>query len=230
MPKYKGVKKTKKYSPYQRRTKSRTVTTIAVPRNLPALMPPIMQTKLKYCDQIRLSNFTAGVPKVHEFVANGLYDPDSTGVGHQPRGFDQLMQFYGAYTVTKAVMRCSFNGHNSGISGCVAGITEDIVSGAPLDAKDLLEKPHLRWYQISRDTIKNETTYTSYPCRRLGLNNPGNLQLTQKGTSTANPVEKVYLKPFALYPSGTASMSDIDVTVSIEYTVQFSEQRVPTAS
>jgi hypothetical protein len=197
---------------------------------MPALMPQKLQTKLKYADQIAFTNFVGGVPKVHEFVANGLYDPDSTGVGHQPRGFDQLMQFYGAYTVTKCVMRCTFNDFNASSQGCIVGIAEDVVSGTPSDVKDLLEKPHLRWFQHGRDTVRNEVTYTSYPCTRLGLNNPGNIQLSQKGTSVANPVEKVYLKPFALYQSGTVTMSDMQVCVSIEYTVTFSEQRVPTSS
>lgn len=42
-----------------------------------------------------------GLAPVHrDFSANGLYDPDITGVGHQPRGFDQMMAIYEKYIVT----------------------------------------------------------------------------------------------------------------------------------
>lgn len=38
-----------------------------------------------------------------------LYDPDTTGVGHQPIGFDQLMgSMYDHYTVTRAQIRVQF--------------------------------------------------------------------------------------------------------------------------
>ena len=35
------------------------------------------------------------------FRGNGLYDPDYSGVGHQPRGFDQWANLYQAYYVYK---------------------------------------------------------------------------------------------------------------------------------
>lgn len=43
-----------------------------------------------------------GLASTHVFSANGLFDTDITGVGHQPSGFDQLMTFYDHYTVTHA--------------------------------------------------------------------------------------------------------------------------------
>ena len=38
------------------------------------------------------------------FTCNGLYDPDVSGTGHQPRGFDQMMALYDHYVVTKCKM------------------------------------------------------------------------------------------------------------------------------
>jgi len=41
------------------------------------------------------------------FRANSLYDPDYTGTGHQPNGFDQLIAAYNHYTVVGCRIRVS---------------------------------------------------------------------------------------------------------------------------
>jgi hypothetical protein len=42
------------------------------------------------------------------FSANGIYDPNVTGTGHQPTGFDQMMLFYEQYTVVKSRITVGF--------------------------------------------------------------------------------------------------------------------------
>jgi len=39
------------------------------------------------------------------YSANGLYDPDITGTGHQPAYFDQFMAIYDHYTVFRSRIR-----------------------------------------------------------------------------------------------------------------------------
>jgi hypothetical protein len=50
-----------------------------------------------YGDNYELTN-GAGVNGIQVWNANGLYDPDYTNVGHQPRAFDQLLSADGPYT------------------------------------------------------------------------------------------------------------------------------------
>lgn len=61
-------------------------------------MPNSCVRKLKYVTAISMNPPTAGRSH-HVFRANDLYDPDLTSVGHQPRGFDQLMAAYRSFTV-----------------------------------------------------------------------------------------------------------------------------------
>lgn len=50
------------------------------------------------------------------FNLNSLYDPDRTGAGHQPLGFDQLTPLYGRYRVFKVRYDISWiPGSNTGI-------------------------------------------------------------------------------------------------------------------
>lgn len=42
------------------------------------------------------------------FSANGMYDPDIIGTGHQPMGFDQMMSLYNHYTVVRSSITFTF--------------------------------------------------------------------------------------------------------------------------
>lgn len=58
----------------------------------------IYYVKLRYCDDRNLTT-TSGLLTSHYYSCNSLYDPDQTGVGHQPFGFDQLCTMYNRYRV-----------------------------------------------------------------------------------------------------------------------------------
>lgn len=57
--------------------------------------------RTRYCDtNFRLTPTVSQFPVSHVFSMNGLWDPDFTGIGHQPIGFDQLVgTIYDHYTV-----------------------------------------------------------------------------------------------------------------------------------
>lgn len=63
-----------------------------------APFPTARYVTLRYSEQISLDPTAAGFA-VHEFKSNGLYDPNVTGTGHQPRGYDQLMGIYNRWCV-----------------------------------------------------------------------------------------------------------------------------------
>lgn len=60
---------------------------------------PIKFSKLRYCDTYKLSTVIAQTtPTVQQFRLNSLVDPDLTGYGHQPYGYDQLVPPTGPYS------------------------------------------------------------------------------------------------------------------------------------
>ncbi len=72
------------------------------------LFPPKTRKQLRYASgHIGLSS-TSGVVVTQVFSLNGMYDPDVTGTGHQPMGFDQMMAFYEHYTVIRTRCECRF--------------------------------------------------------------------------------------------------------------------------
>lgn len=64
----------------------------------PTGLPDRMCVKLRFREQVA-TTITAGVPTVYFFSGNSLFDPNTTGSGHQPYYFDQWATLYGFYRV-----------------------------------------------------------------------------------------------------------------------------------
>lgn len=65
--------------------------------------PLRLQNTLRYTDSVELTLNANGYGQ-YLFSCNGLYDPDITGVGHQPLYFDQLTALYNHYKVVRSTM------------------------------------------------------------------------------------------------------------------------------
>lgn len=68
-----------------------------ISRSLSSPIPDRMFTTLKY-STLSTMNYAGGLTAIR-FRGNSLFDPDFSGVGHQPYGFDQWANFYNRYRV-----------------------------------------------------------------------------------------------------------------------------------
>jgi hypothetical protein len=99
-----SAKRVKRYSARRiRRSLSRT--TMRATRVSQGPVAPRLITKLKYVETITLTTGGAGIPANQIFLLNSIFDPNSTGVGHQPYGHDQLALLYDRYRVFKCYWR-----------------------------------------------------------------------------------------------------------------------------
>lgn len=87
---------------------------VRVPRNKIGF-PQSMATQLRYADALDFTPNSSTV-QVKTFKANGLFDPQQSLGGHQPRGFDQFMATYQKFTVKNA--RISVTWTYEGYVGC----------------------------------------------------------------------------------------------------------------
>jgi len=67
--------------------------------------------RLKYADLFSFSMLTLTAQQ-QAFNMNSVFDPDKTGVGHQPYGYDQLAALFNAYRVYKFKWHLEFAGAN----------------------------------------------------------------------------------------------------------------------
>lgn len=68
-------------------------------KSLSVGLPQSQMLKLRYTSELTLTPGASGIADVDVYSLNGMFDPDITGTGHQPRGFDQYMALYDKYLV-----------------------------------------------------------------------------------------------------------------------------------
>lgn len=169
--------------------------------------------------------------------ANGCYDPDITGVGHQPRGFDQLMTLYDHYTVTNATITVRFV-NNSTNSRPYVGIAVrdsssafvDLVGVAEYSNMVLSRKPLGRITTLdsagdsSFTSLTTRVNVSSFLGRKNAMSDP-----ELKGSASSNPAEQVYFHVIAGDPHASTPAS-IDIFTSVTYDVVFHEPKQPLSS
>lgn len=91
-------------------------------RRLRAITSPRRVVKLKYCETFTLNVGAVGLPAWEGFNMGSLMDPNFTGTGHQPRGFDELKPFYNSSLVigAKITVRCINVGATADDAGVLA--------------------------------------------------------------------------------------------------------------
>jgi len=61
-----------------------------------------------YCETVNLPSGAAGALSTYQWKANGMFDPNFTGGGHQPYYFDQISPLYDHYCVVGSRINVKF--------------------------------------------------------------------------------------------------------------------------
>ncbi len=101
---------------------------------------PRLRSVLRYADTFTM---TTGVPGLTTQVMNlnSLFDPDRTGTGHQPRGFDQLSTLYSRYRVYGVSFKVNCNLFTSTNDVLIIGVYPRNGTGTPANFSDSVENP-----------------------------------------------------------------------------------------
>ena len=125
-------------------------------------VPPRLFTKLKYVQTLQPILITAGAPTVRQYRLNSVYDPDLTGAGHQPYGFDQWCSGFGYQNyMVHAVKMCIMP--DARINDTTMGIQRDVGiyinqggMAVPSTLEQMLEAAAVwkRWYTAAISTTQ----------------------------------------------------------------------------
>lgn len=217
-------------APTQRRGRS----AMADLRGLVPVFPVTKRVSLRYYEYRILLTQAVGSPAGYVFAANGLFDPDITGTGHQPMGFDQMMVFYEHYTVVHS--KISVNFVNASVNVYARAGIYLSADGSVITTPGVIMENGL----LATDVLPPIGTNKSSLLMNLDCDIPRYFgreadakQLLQdeelKGSIAANPAEIVYFVITAWEPTA-ANVYSVYLDVVIEYDVIFSEPRKITQS
>lgn len=172
----------------------------------------------------------AGSAGTYVFSANGLYDPNITGTGHQPMGFDQMMLFYEHYVVQRAKISVVFKNFSSTYTTNVS-IARNASTSAITNYDQLMEDGNIVHAMLAP---KFNTGYMKTLTQGIDVARFGGVSNLfdrddYQGTTTANPAEASYFHLSVWNPEDTSAVS-VTCVAMVEYEVVYLEPRKLTQS
>jgi len=158
-----GVKNTSKAKPAQQQ-KLEVMRPSPLSRTPFGGFPLTSRATLKYCDVLTV-NAPAGLAGGASYRANSIFDPDETGTGHQPMGYDTFALIYGVYCVLSSRMRITAvaSGNTGALCACGIGLDDDGVIGTP-STSTLIERGgyNYKYYKDSSSCVDPVSVTASF--------------------------------------------------------------------
>lgn len=195
-------------------------------------LPEVFKTTLRYTDFDKLDVLLTNQADAHVIALNGMYDPDITFVGHQPRGFDQMMQLYNKYQVIGA--KVTFEMLNTSTVPIQVGyaIMNTTVVGQYMS--DYIEACTDVQYQsigasgTSLDRYKGIAKFS--PKKYFKRNNISDIDSLIASSST-NPSLPAFMHLWCASNGASANqLNTVFLTFTIEYIVLFREPKIVASS
>lgn len=207
----------KKYNP-RKFNRNKDLTLIKEPKN--GGFPKSVFTKLRYVWNGTLNPGAGGINAIQVFRANSVYDPDYTGAGNQPRGFDEWMAVYDHFYVKRSKIKVTFHNGDGSLENIVGvALRDDFATEAnPVD----YQEQDCKWRLIGRvNSSDNHCVIRKY-YNYAKQNYSKYTDDQNKGSVAGDPSEVGYFHCFAGQPWGSDS-TNIYVTAEIIYDVLFTE-------
>jgi hypothetical protein len=187
-------------------------------------MPSQFRTKLGFCDHTSLDVSTANLAAQQAFRLNSLYDPDYSGTGTQPTGFDELMAIYTRYRVLTAKVKVMVMSSLS--SPIVEFACYPSISATPVSVTSPNRLVPIRYANFtvlghSQPLATVEETVFSM-ADMFGVTRQAILdEQSYTGNASTNPSSAAYLHCEAM--ARTSSSQTVQLYVAIEFDVIFEE-------
>jgi len=181
--------------------------------------------KMKYCESVNGVGGPAGAGYGnYQFSANSIWDPNATGIGHQPYGMDTLTALYNRYRV----ISCSYviNGtvtnasgvETNSIIGVLSANEGAVVTGGINEFQENPRSKFVTQYVGNEKTLKGRIYVPALVGRTKSQYMADDRYQAQTNT---NPAENAIINVYFGFMDGTLATATADLNVTLEYTVEF---------
>lgn len=220
---YTGAMRVQKRMPYS----------TSIPRAVPSRWAPFGQSttiKMKYCDYFSINPPIGGAAD-YVFSANGLYDPNITGTGHQPYAFDTSMTLYNHATVIGSKIKVSMWNNQTALPvWLIVALRDSAASLTATPSDNLREQPGV----VSRLSSPGGNGSSSdlivvtnrFSAKRFFRARDVVGSEEFRNTAAANPTEQAYFHVCIAPQNGTDDLGLQTLNVEIEYIVVLHEPKI----
>lgn len=185
-------------------------------------------TSLRYAQQGSITSTIGGIGNA-VFSCNSLFDPDRTGVGHQPLYYDQLTPIYNHYTVVSSRIWIEFHNPSTTATGLVGVVVDDDATGSA----SLSTRQEQNSAKSGFIAPLAGHSYRTFEAEWDSLSVLGIDPFTDGSNKTAtgsNPTEESFFHLFFATINPAGGTEALIYNVVIEYNCIFSELITPTGS
>lgn len=185
-------------------------------------LPNRFKTKLKYVEtNLALNPGVAGTVAGYFISANSLFDPNATGVGHQPMGFDQMMTFYKRYNVIGARIKVTFYQDSTATYPCKVGIYKTTLNSLPFtEFNTFIEQGNCTYTRVGSGFAGAVDLVSSISIKKFLGGKKVAFSDDWTGTSTSSPTNQVYFGLIAAPDAGIDAPS-LYLNWEVEYIAIF---------
>lgn len=185
-------------------------------------LPKTRLARMRYSENVSLTSTGGALDKV-QFRANGVYDPNLTGVGHQPFGYDTWNTLYNHRVVVGSKIYVSFVGTGAVVSAAGVYLSDD-TSVPYLTADGFIEAKKGTWAVMAGRETRAPTLQSSFSAKRYFNITDIKDNVDRLGaSSTNNPTEQCYYNIW--YQTQDSSTDTVYAQVIVDYIVMYSEPK-----
>lgn len=189
-------------------------------------LPKQRTIKMRYSGLGTLVNPADGTIVLKQFRANGIFDPDYTGTGHQPMGYDQWKSYYNHYVVlgSRISVRIIPSQDSAGYSAAVGMYLSDNFT-LPYTEYTAFIEANKGSYTICNGASTNiKALHTNYSAKKFFNVTDVKDNLDRLGSAqNADPTEAAVYNLWYQAADLSTGPTNLQYIVTIDYIVSWSE-------
>ncbi len=188
------------------------------------IIPDKVMVKLPYTD---VFTTTGAVNEEFTFRGNSLFDPDQTGVGTQPLGFDQYSVFFQEYRVYASKLTMEIiNASAQGVQVTVIPSKDANGSGSFVTS---IQQPYVKYRVMSGTDGQDRARITNYMSTEKFWGRKVSTEDNFAAAINNNPINQ-WFWVCEFHSSDNTTIVNVDILLKIEYWAEFSNRKILAAS